>query len=72
MSNFGKRKLNNSQTKYYIMEQLIKDIKAAMEAVTADIDKVENGAARARVRKATLQLEKLGKEYRKQSVALNK
>ena len=54
------------------MEQLIKDIKAAMEAVTADIDKVENGAARARVRKATLQLEKLGKEYRKQSVALNK
>ena len=54
------------------MEQLIKDIKAAMAAITADIDKVDNAAARARVRKATLQLEKLGKEYRKQSVALNK
>ena len=54
------------------MEQLVKEIKAAMEAVTADIDKVDNAAARARVRKATLQLEKLGKEYRKQSVALNK
>ena len=54
------------------MEQLIKDIKAAMAAITADIDKVDNGAARARVRKATLQLEKLGKEYRKQSVAYKK
>ncbi len=54
------------------MEQLIQEIKAVMDAVKADIDKVDNASARARVRKATLQLEKLGKEYRKQSVAYKK
>ncbi|MBO4427753.1 MAG: histone H1 [Bacteroidales bacterium] len=50
------------------MEKLIKDIKAQLAAISADIDKVENKAAKARVRKATLALEKLGKEYRKVSV----
>lgn len=34
------------------MEQLIKDIKAQIEAICADIDKTENAAARLRVRKS--------------------
>ena len=50
------------------MEKLIAQIKAQLAAISADIDKVENKAAKARVRKATLALEKLGKEYRKISV----
>ena len=50
------------------MEKLIAQIKAQIAAISADIDKVENKAAKARVRKATLCLEKLGKEYRKVSV----
>lgn len=50
------------------MEELVKNIKASVEAILADIDKVENKAAKARVRKATLELEKLGKQYRKESV----
>lgn len=47
------------------MEQLIKDMKAQIEAICADIDKVDNKAAQAR--KATLELEKLGKVYRKET-----
>ncbi len=50
------------------MEAIIAKIKAEIAAIEADIDKVANKAARARVRKATLALEKLGKEYRKISV----
>ena len=50
------------------MEQLIADMKAQIEAILTDIDKKDNAAVRLRVRKATLELEKLGKEYRKQSV----
>ena len=50
------------------MTELINRIKAQVAAISADIDKVENKAARARVRKATLRLEKLGKEYRKESI----
>ena len=50
------------------MEQLIADMKAQIEAILTDIDKKDNAAARLRVRKATLELEKLGKEHRKQSV----
>ena len=50
------------------MTELINRIKAQIAAISADIDKVENKAARARVRKATLMLEKLGKEYRKESI----
>lgn len=49
------------------MEQLIANIKAQLAAITADIDKTENKAAQARVRKATLELEKLGKVYRKET-----
>ena len=50
------------------MEKLVKDIKAQIEAICADIDKVANKAAKARVRKGSLALEKLFKEYRKVSV----
>ena len=50
------------------MEKLIAQIKEQLGAIAADIDKVDNKAAKARVRKATLALEKLGKEYRKESV----
>lgn len=49
------------------MEQLIKDMKAQIEAILADIDKPTK-AAQARVRKSTLSLEKLGKQYRKESL----
>ena len=51
-----------------IMTELINAIKAQMAAISADIDKVDNAAARLRVRKATLELEKLGKQYRKETV----
>ncbi|MBR5700325.1 MAG: histone H1 [Bacteroidales bacterium] len=50
------------------MEKLTAQIKDQLAAILADIDKLENKAAKARVRKATLALEKLGKEYRKVSV----
>ena len=50
------------------MTELINQIKAQVAAILSDIDKVDNKAARARVRKATLVLEKLGKAYRKESV----
>ena len=43
-----------------------KDLQIA--AISADIDKIDNKAAKARVRKATLELAKLGKEYRKASI----
>lgn len=50
------------------MTELINQIKAQVAAISSDIDKVEVKAAKARVRKATLELEKLGKQYRKESV----
>ncbi len=50
------------------MEKIIAEIKAQINAILADIDKVDNKAAKARVRKASLLLEKAGKEYRKISV----
>ena len=49
------------------MEELVKNIKASVEAILADIDKLDNKSAMARVRKATLELEKLGKVYRKET-----
>lgn len=49
------------------MEELIKNIKVNIEAILADIDKIDNKAAKARVRKATIELEKLGKAYRKET-----
>lgn len=50
------------------MNEIITGIKAQIEAILSDIDKENNKAAMARVRKATLELEKLGKQYRKESV----
>ena len=50
------------------MEKIIAEMKAQMHARLADIDKVDNKAAKARVRKATLALEKAAKVYRKESV----
>ena len=53
---------------YTIIAEFINQIKAQVAAISSDIDKVDNKAARARVRKATLRLEKLGKVYRKESI----
>ena len=49
------------------MQTIIEQMIAAMDAIKADINKVENKAAQARVRKNTLVLEKLGKVYRKET-----
>ena len=49
------------------MQTIIEQMIAAMEAIKADINKVDNKAAQARVRKNTLVLEKLGKLYRKET-----
>lgn len=57
---------NNQDTQQ--MEKIIAEIKAQVNAILADIEKVDNKAAKARVRKATLALEKVGKEYRKASL----
>ena len=54
------------------MKELIEQINALCDAIKVDIVKTENKAAQARVRKATLNLEKLGKQYRKESVAAAK
>lgn len=51
------------------MKELVEKIIVLCDAIKEDIVKEENKAAQARVRKATLELEKLGKEYRKASVA---
>ena len=50
------------------MEKIIAEMKAQIAAICADIDKIENKAAKARVRKASLAFEKAAKEYRKISV----
>lgn len=50
------------------MEQIIAEMKAQIEAILTDIDKTDNKAAQARVRKNTLNLEKLGKQYRRASL----
>ena len=50
------------------MEAIIAKIKEQIAVIEKDIDKVDNKAAKARVRKATLELSKLGKEYRKASI----
>lgn len=54
------------------MKEIIEGIKAQIAIIEADIDKEGVKAASARVRKATLQLEKLGKQYRKASVEAEK
>jgi len=54
------------------MKELIEKINAVCDAIKEDIAKEGNKAAQARVRKATLELEKLGKQYRKESIAASK
>lgn len=49
------------------MEELIKQITEKCEYIIAEIQKPTK-AAQARVRKATIDLEKLGKQYRKESL----
>lgn len=49
------------------MQEIIDQILAQVEAIKTDIVKTNNKAAQARVRKATLALEKLGKTYRKET-----
>ena len=53
------------------MKETIKKITAIVEALQIELAKAAEGnkAAAARARKTTLELEKLGKEFRKQSVA---
>ena len=53
------------------MEQIIANIKAQIAIIPADIDKPTK-ASELRVRKATIELEKLGKEYRKASISARK
>ncbi len=50
------------------MKQLIEDIVAQCDIIKEDIVKEGNKAAAKRVRKATIVLNKLGKEYRKKSI----
>lgn len=53
------------------MKELIAKIDTAIDALKVDLAKAAEGnkAAAARARKATLELEKLGKEFRKASIA---
>ena len=53
------------------MKELIAKINEVVAALQADLAKAAEGnkAAGARARKATLELEKLGKEFRKASIA---
>lgn len=50
------------------MEELIAKINEQVDIIREDIAKGTK-ASEARVRKATLELEKLGKQYRKESIA---
>ena len=55
------------------MKELAVKLAELCEAVLKDVEKVEgNKAAAARVRKATLEIAKVGKEFRKASVAAAK
>ena len=49
------------------MQELIAKMNETMAAIQADLNKEGNKAAQARVRKLTLEFEKLGKAYRKES-----
>ena len=49
--------------------ELINQIKAQVAAISSDIDKADNKAAAGRARKLSLELEKLGKEFRKVSIS---
>ena len=53
------------------MNEIVKDLKAQAEIIVADIEK-DSKASRRRVRKATLAIARLGREYRKKSVEMDK
>ena len=61
----------NSKKKQVDMKETIAKINEVMAVLQAELAKAAEGnkAAAARARKATLELEKLGKEFRKQSIA---
>ena len=50
------------------MQEIINQMMATMDAIKADIEKADNKAAQARVRKATVEFEKLGKAYRRATI----
>ena len=49
------------------MDELIAKMNETMAAIQADLNKVLNKAAQSRVRKLTLDFEKLGKCYRRET-----
>ena len=51
------------------MKELVEKMVEVLDALKADLAKEGNKAAAARARKATLTLEKLGKEFRKASIS---
>ena len=51
------------------MKELVEKMVEVLDALKADLAKEGNKAAAARARKATMTLEKLGKEFRKASIA---
>ena len=51
------------------MKELVEKMVEVLDALKADLAKEGNKAAAARARKATVTLEKLGKEFRKASIA---
>lgn len=53
------------------MKELTKKLVAAASIIVADAEK-NTKAAHARIRRATLEIAKLGKEYRKASIAEDK
>lgn len=54
------------------MQEIIEKMMATMDAIKNDINKVGYKAAQVRVRKATLEFEKLGKAYRRASLCVEK
>ena len=54
------------------MKEIVEKILAEIETLQTEIQKEDNKSAAARARKSTLALAKLGKEYRKLSIAESK
>jgi len=50
------------------VKELLKKIEATIELLMVDIKRVDNKSAQRRARKATLTLEKLLKQFRKDSI----
>ena len=54
------------------MKEIVAEINGLLDAIKIDIVKEGNKAAAARVRKNLIALEKIGKAYRKESIAAAK